>query len=197
MNLVDITDTRNPVIWNKLSIGFGIETIFPYGNKLFIGSNNGMYIYDNSNPASPVQLSVYSHITSCDPVVVEGDYAYVTLRSGTPCQGFTNELNVVSVSNPSQPVLVKTYSMFNPHGLGIDRGTLFICDGDAGLKVYDASDVNAIDSHLLKHYGGINAYDVIPLRDKNVLILVGAGGIYQYSYSDPENIQLVSEIPVI
>lgn len=197
MNLVDISDARSPVIWNKLNIGFNIETIFPYGNKLFIGSRNGMYIYDNSNPSSPVLLSQYSHVTSCDPVVVEGGYAYVTLRSGTPCQGFTNELEVINISNPSQPTLVKQYPMYNPHGLGIDKGILFICDGDAGLKVYDASDINAIDKHLLKHYGSVQAYDVIPVGSANVLIMIGNDGLYQYDYSNVENIQLLSEIPVI
>ncbi|HXH18156.1 MAG TPA: hypothetical protein VNJ07_03645, partial [Chitinophagales bacterium] len=42
MNLIDIGEAANPVIWNKLNIGFNIETIFPYGDKLFIGSRNGM-----------------------------------------------------------------------------------------------------------------------------------------------------------
>ncbi|HXH19799.1 MAG TPA: hypothetical protein VNJ07_12030, partial [Chitinophagales bacterium] len=154
-------------------------------------------IYDNSNPSSPVQLSVYSHVTSCDPVVVSGNYAYVTLRSGTPCQGFTNALEVINISNPYQPVLVKSYPMYNPHGLGIDQNVLFICDGDAGLKVYDAADINTIDQHLLKHYGTVQAYDVIPVSSTNVLIMIGSDGLYQYNYNNPEDIQLLSEIPVI
>ena len=197
MNLVDIGEPTNPVIWNKLNIGFNIETIFPYGDKLFIGSTSGMYIYDNSNPSSPVQMSVYSHVRSCDPVVVSGNYAYVTLRSGTPCQGFTNALEVIDITNLYQPVLVKSYSMYNPHGLGIDNNILFICDGDAGLKVYDAADINTIDQHLLKHYGTVQAYDVIPVSNTNVLIMIGSDGLYQYNYNNPDDIQLLSEIPVI
>jgi len=198
MNLVDIADASNPVIWTKQSIGFNIETIFPYGNNLFIGSRNGMYIYDNSNPASPTLISTYQHITSCDPVVVEGNYAYVTLRSGTPCQGFTNVLEVVDISNLSSPVLVKQYPMFNPHGLGIDNGTLFICDGDAGLKVFNATDPNTIDQNLLKHYGTVQAYDVIPVNSSNdILIMIGTDGLYQYDYNDLNDIHLISSIPVI
>ena len=197
MHLVDIRDARNPVIWNKINIGFSIETIFPYGDKLFIGSRSGMFIYDNSSPSNPVQLSQYSHITSCDPVVVEGDYAYVTLRNGTPCQGYTNELQVIDIRDLTAPSLVKTYSMYNPHGLGIDHGILFICDGTAGLKIYDASNVDAIDKHLLKHYGSVEAYDVIPLGIRNILIMVSTTGLYQYNYNNPEDIQLISEIPVI
>jgi len=197
MNLVDISNAGSPVIWNKLNVGFNIETIFPYGDKLFIGSRNGMYIYDNSNPSSPVQLSLYTHITSCDPVVVQGDYAYVTLRSGTPCQGFTNVLEVIDIKNLYAPVLVKSYPMYNPHGLGIDNDVLFICDGDAGLKIYDAADINTIDKHLLRHYGTVQAYDVIPVSNTNTLIMIGSDGLYQYNYNNPDDIQLISEIPVI
>ncbi len=197
MHLVDIIEPANPVIWNKINIGFDIETIFPYKDKLFIGSMSGMYIYDNSNPGSPSLISTYTHITSCDPVVVDDHYAYVTLRSGTPCEGFTNQLEVVDISNLSQPSLVKTYLMNNPHGLGIDNGTLFICDGSAGLKVYDATDVMTIDQHLLNHFGGIQAYDVIPLSHVKVLIMVGTNGLYQYDYSNVLDIQLLSRIPVI
>lgn len=198
MNLVDISTPSSPVIWGKQTIGFNIETIFPYEDKLFIGSRNGMYIYDNSNPSSPTHISTYQHITSCDPVVVEGNYAYVTLRSGTPCQGFTESLEVIDISNPSAPVLVKEYQMYNPHGLGIDNGILFICDGAAGLKVFDAADPMKIDENLLKHYGTVQAYDVIPVNGTNdVLIMIGADGLYQYDYNDLDNIHLISSIPVI
>ena len=84
--------------------------------------------------------------------------------------------------------------MTNPHGLGIDEKTLFICDGDAGLKAYDASDVNAIDRNQLAHYEDINAVDVIPFND--VLMMIGADGIFQYDYSDPRNIKLLSKIAI-
>ncbi|GIV34672.1 MAG: hypothetical protein KatS3mg031_2207 [Chitinophagales bacterium] len=196
MQLISIANPDNPVIWTKINIGFNIETIFPYKDKLFIGSTTGMYIYDNSNPSQPTQISTFSHVTSCDPVVADDRYAYVTLRSGTPCQGFTNQLEVIDISNPYNPQLVKTYAMYNPHGIGIDRGKLFICDGQAGLKIYDASDVSTIDQHLLLHNGNIHAYDVIPVATSNVLILIGQDGLYQYDYSDVRAIRLLSHIPV-
>ena len=39
-----------------------------------------MFIYDNTNPQAPYFLSRFQHAEACDPVFVEGDYAYVTLR---------------------------------------------------------------------------------------------------------------------
>lgn len=195
MTVFDISDLDNPVPGAKLNIGWGIETIFPYKETLFIGSQTGMLIYDNSNPDFPTHLSTFEHIRSCDPVVVENDIAYVTLRGGTGCRNdFTNQLDVIDVSNLSNPVLLKTYPMTNPHGLGIEDGILFICEGDAGLKVFDATDINAISEHLLAYFGEVHAFDVIPFN-KN-LIMVGEDGLYQFDYSDPEDIQFLSMIPI-
>ena len=82
--------------------------------------------------------------------------------------------------------------MTNPHGLGIDDKTLFICDGSDGLKAFDATDVTTIDQNLLAHYKDIDAKDVIPY--KNTLIMIGEDGIFQYDYSNPKDIKLLSTI---
>jgi hypothetical protein len=153
-----------------------------------------MHIFSLEDPANPVKVSTYEHVRSCDPVVVSGNTAYVTLRSGTQCEGFTNQLEVIDVADWSSPQLVKIYPMSNPHGLGIDKSLLFICDGNAGLKIYDATDQQNIDKHLIKHYENIHAFDVIPFN--NVLMLIGADGIFQYDYSDPTKIKLLSKLKI-
>jgi hypothetical protein len=153
-----------------------------------------MHILDISTPDAPALVSTYAHVTSCDPVVVDDQHAFVTLRSGTLCQGFTNQLEVIDISNLASPQLVTTYAMTNPHGLGKDGNTLFICDGTDGLKVYDASDVNHIDSKMLAHFTSIQATDVIPLN--GVLMMMGAEGIYQYNYDNKDEIKLLSVIPI-
>jgi hypothetical protein len=85
----DITDIAKPKAGAVTQIGWGIETIFPYKSNLFLGAQNGMYIFDRANDGSVSLLSKYEHITSCDPVVVQNDIAYVTLRNGMECNGFT------------------------------------------------------------------------------------------------------------
>ena len=192
LQVFDISNAAAPEEGNKISLGWGIETIFPYNDKLFIGSTTGMHIYDNSNPAAPQHLSTYAHVRSCDPVVVEGDLAWVTLRSGNSCEGFTNQLEVLDVSNARAPQLLKIYPMQNPHGLGISNSTLFLCEGEFGLKVFDAKDHLKLDQNLLAHFKDHNAYDVIPLG--SVLLLIGKDGLYQYDYSNPSQIKLLSKI---
>jgi len=179
---------------DSIYVSWNIETLFIDQNKLFIGSNNGMFIYNISEPQKPNYISQYNHVTSCDPVVVNGDFAFVTLRSGTNCHNIINELNVVSLKDINNPVLVKAYDMYNPHGLGFDDNLLFICDGDDGLKIYDATDVQKIDLNMLAHFSDIKTFDVIPYN--NVLIMTGSDGIIQYDYSDIGNIHQISKINI-
>lgn len=190
-----IADLSNPVKASEVQVGWNIETVFPFNDHLLIGSATGMFTYSLQNPASPTFVSEFSHVNSCDPVVAEGDYAYVTLRSGNACAGFTNQLEVLNISNMATPYLVATYPMYNPHGLGISNGTLFICDGTEGLKVYDASDPLKISDRRIAHFPGIQAFDVIPLN--SILLMIGEDGFYQYDYSDLNNIRLLSSIQVV
>jgi hypothetical protein len=192
LQLFDVNQSENPVALNKISLGFGIETIFPYRDKLFIGTTTGMKIMNNANPAKPTELATFAHVRSCDPVVVEGDIAYVTLRGGTACGGFTNQLDVVSVANPKLPVLLKSYPMEGPYGLGIDAGTLFVCEGDKGLKTLRATDPLKIE--LLSHFKDLHAYDVIPLG--GTLLVIGEKGLYQYDYRHAKNLKLLSVMNV-
>jgi hypothetical protein len=190
----DITSVRLPVYVTELSTFTIAETLFLYEDKLFMGTQTGMRVYSLSNPAAPVFISEFSHIESCDPVVVADGYAYVTLRSGNGCGSVTNQLDVVDIHVITSPQLVKTYPMTNPHGLGIQEDkSLFICDGEAGLKVYDATDPLRIDEHLLYSFPDINAFDVIPLG--NLIIMIGADGLYQYSFEEGIMTQL-SFIPI-
>jgi hypothetical protein len=194
LHLFNISTPTQPRDFATVQIGWGIETIFPYQNKLFIGSNTGMYIYDNSNPAAPKQLSVFQHGRACDPVVVENDLAYVTIRTGTGCGGSQNQLDLVDISNPSSPQLLKTYQMQNPHGLSINSPTLYLCEGEHGLKVFDVTDKLAIDKNLLANFKEMDAYDVISLG--KTLLVIGKDGFYQYDATDSKNLRLLSKILV-
>ncbi|TVQ19172.1 MAG: hypothetical protein EA361_00965, partial [Bacteroidetes bacterium] len=99
-----------------------METLFRYDGNLFVGTTSGMMIFSLENPAQPVFVSDIDHMNACDPVVVQDGYAYVTLRSGNTCMNTTNQLDVVDISDIHDPKLLKSYPMFNPHGLGIDNG---------------------------------------------------------------------------
>jgi len=189
-------DDEMPELENTVTVEWGIETLFPYKDYLFIGANAGMFIMDNSIPTSPTLLSEFRHARSCDPVFVTDDVAYVTLRGGTLCQGFENQLDVIDVSEIENPSLIRSYPMQNPHGLSVTDETLFLCEGEFGLKVYSVEDNLTISANLLDQIAGIHSYDVIALNNGNHLIVVGEDGIYQYNASDRENLNELSRIDV-
>lgn len=189
INVFDISDLGQPQDLGDVFAGFDIETLFQQGDYLFLGSMRGMYIYDISVPASPAFVSEFEHGTACDPVVVAGDYAYVTLRGGSWCGATESGLFIVDISTIEDPVLANSYPMDGPYGLGIKDEKLFICDGDSGLKVYDKSDIN--DLRLLNHFEDIVTFDVIPMEQH--LIMVGDGVLYQYEYL-ATGIKLLSQI---
>lgn len=188
VGIVDISAPAAPRLDTTFYAGFDLETIYPFEDKLFLGSSTGMFMYDLSNPVSPVQLGTFSHGRACDPVVTDGKYAYVTLRGSSSCGGASNELNIVDVKDLMHPVLVKTYPLTGPTGLSKDGNLLFVCDDKNGVRVYNASNPDALKQ--IAEIDSKEPYDVIA-GGKNALV-VGKKGLYQYDYSNLNNIRLLS-----
>lgn len=185
-----------PDLRNDIAVQWGIETLFPMNGSLFIGSNSGMLIYDITNPETPTYVSTFSHATACDPVVVSNDVAYVTLRDGNNCNSFTNQLDVLDVSNISNPTLIGSFPMDNPHGLSVIDNTLYLCEGKYGIKTFDITDGRHVDDHLLDHVTGLTAFDVIVLPPGDHVMVVGETGLFQYDASDRSDLKEISMIKI-
>ncbi len=191
LNVFNVTNGDQPAFTGSVQVDWHVETIYPFENKLFVGSNNGMIMYDvQSSASAPKKIGEFTHARACDPVIADDKYAYITLHSGTECLGYNNQLDVVQLNNFTDASLVKTYNLTSPHGLSKDGNLLFICDGTDGLKVFNASDANNIK--LLKQIPGAETYDVIAYN--KLAIVVASDGLYQYNYSDINNIHLLSKI---
>jgi hypothetical protein len=186
----DISNESDPVSVHTIPMGWNIETVYPFRDKLFIGSATGMFIADISKPDEPSISGQFQHARACDPVVADDQYAYVTLRTGTRCDGTQNQLDILDVTNVQSPKLIKTFLMTNPHGLGIKGDFIYLCDGSDGLKVFDAKNKMAINE--IQRMPVKDATDVI-IRN-NLLILVAGKGIYQYSIAEDGKLSLLSTI---
>ncbi|MDX1469862.1 MAG: hypothetical protein R3213_00065 [Flavobacteriaceae bacterium] len=189
LNVFDISNLSSPNRVNELYSGFRIETMFYADKHLYLGADNGMYIYDIIDPATPTYVSEFVHWEGCDPVVVDGDYAYLTLRGGNSCGQLDSVLEVIDISNKYNPTLVSRYFLDNPYGLGFKGNELFVCDGTSGLKVYDKT--NPSDLRFKYQFQDVFAKDVIPLGDK--LLMIGDNILYQYAY-DGETLTLLSTL---
>ncbi len=157
--------------------GGEFETLFIQKDFLFVGATNGMFVVDASNEFNPVFISGFSHATACDPVVVHENTAYITVRGGTTCGAIQDQVNVIDISDITQPTLVSTYFLDQPFGLGYLDQQLYVCCGNGGLKVFNAQ--NPAGLELVHSYNG-NYRDVIALPSH--LIAVGNNTITQFAY---------------
>jgi hypothetical protein len=96
------------------------------------------------------------------------------------------------VKDKKNPIRLVTYPMNNPHGLSILDKKLYICDGTAGLRLFDATDWQEIPNRELATITDLQATDVIALPSH--VILVGEDGLAQYDFSTPTAPKLLSRI---
>lgn len=177
-----IRDPKKPKLEARVNIGFGIETLFAYEYYLFVGSQTGMFIYDARDIRVPIKVSEFRHARACDPVVVEGNRAYVTLRSGARCGPADNALHIIDISNVAEPKKIGEYQMEGPAGLSVVNGIAYICDGSR-IRILDVKDENAIKE--ISTISIDDPYDVI-LRD-DLLFITSPNGIFIYNIADPRN----------
>jgi hypothetical protein len=190
LDVYDLSNGSGPVFASTQFIGFRIETIYPYKDKLFIGSATGMFVYSIDDPKKPKQEGSVQHIRACDPVVANDSLAYVTLRSGVVCGGNQDILNVYDIKSSSTPKLLTTVTMKSPYGLGIRDKALYVCEGKNGMTLLDLTD--ATKPAIKKAFTGDAFYDVIPYQD--VLIAYVEKGVSFYDISNPLNPVLLSTV---
>ena len=185
-----LSQPDNPVKISSLQVGFDIETIFSFQDKLFIGSKSALYIFSIANPAQPALLGQAQHLRACDPVVANDSIAYVTVRSGSTCGGTVNALLIYNIKQIMDPQQRNVVPLVSPYGLGMQDHNLFICDGSAGLKVYDITHPEM--PTYKKGFTDAIFYDCIPYG--NILICMINGGVAIYDISSIEDMKLLSKI---
>ena len=111
----DISKPYLPAYASTVTVDWHVETIYPLKNNLFVGTNNGMYMYDvQHSPSNPSLIGSFTHVRACDPVIADDDYAYVTLNDSSACLGFQNVLQVIDIKDMSKPFELKSYQLSTP-----------------------------------------------------------------------------------
>lgn len=160
----------------------GVETIYPYEDYLYIGTQSSMELLSTTDPENPTHISEYWHPTACDPVLPTGDIAYLTLRSAdnSGCGGDENTLTVIDMTDVFDPEPLNSIVLDSPYGMGIDGNYLWVGEGNNGLTLLD----NSIPSNpqVIKEFTGVTAYDVIPNPyQPNAIYVTGNNGMELYA----------------
>ncbi len=192
LTVYDISNAGDPVLKNTVTIGFEIETVFPFQEKLFIGSTSQVYIFSITDPLNPQKLGEAISpqvLRRCDPVVAKDTVAFATLRTNGPCGGVQSVLAVYDIKDITKPVQKATYPVQEPYGLGYQDNTLFVCD-KSGLLIFDIT--NAYTPIFKKALKDGDYIDVIPYQ--GTLICWVTGGVVVYDITNGQNPLLLSKI---
>jgi len=183
LEVYDITGT-SAVKKKSMEVGFGVETIFPYKDKLFIGSRDGMFIYSIADPSNPIKLGSALHVRSCDPVVANDNYSYVTLQGSGFCGAAQDGLYIYDIKDVMNPKQLSLLPLQSPFGLGLKDSVVFICRASLGLTAVNVKDPSKPKE--LYTVKDATYVDVIPIDQ--VLICYVTDGLLLYDISNLEKI---------
>lgn len=196
LKVFDATDASKPVFKRSVNAGFEIETIFPFKDKLFLGSTSVIYIFSIDDPSNPQKLSEAispNVMRRCDPVVAKDNVAYATLRTNGPCGGTTSILAVYDITDVKHPVQKTAVPVGEPYGLGYSGNTLYVCDRMYGFSVFDiSSPYNPVFKKSVNATGNPEFIDLIPYN--NILVCWTTKGMMLYDISTPQNPTLITQV---
>lgn len=169
-----------------------LETIFSYGENLFLGARNGIYVYSLANRDQPEYITRYSQQSACNPIFAKGDFAYITVRADQSCRNqLVNQLITIDISDISRPIHLDTVEMLRPRGLTIYNDQLYVGEGALGLKRFDLT--IPYRPRLDTFYTSIAANDLIAVSGGQ-LIITANQGVSQYLQQNEEDLSLISTI---
>ena len=194
-----LEDSSNPELLSDYQVGFEIESLLHYKGNLFIGSALAMYIYEIDEKGIPNRTSVTEYqlfgddFCATDPIAANDNNAFASLATsalGNCARVDVNEIQVFDIQDLSNPQVIASASMDSPRGIALDGNYLFVTEAELGLKVLDVS--NPSNPVQMYHFDGFKAFDVI--ANDGLLVVVGPDKIYEYDYSNIENMTYLSEL---
>ncbi len=140
LQVMDISDRRNPRLVSSLSFSGYVYDVFIAGSLAYIAAGEeGLQVVDISNPLAPQKIGSYiPDITNFNAraVSVSGARAYLAGANGVV---------VLDVSNPQQPrPIVAAVVPGTGKQVSIAAGRVYVANGAKGVRIIDTSDLNNI-----------------------------------------------------
>lgn len=192
LKIFSVTAATNPVAAGEIGMGWHIESIIaaPDRELLFLGGDSLVHVCSITNRVAPVPVAQLVHARPFDPVVVQGDHAYVTLRysyyDGLP----SSRLEIINISDSTNMQVVTNVALDAPSGLAAAGDHLYVCDWYAGLEIYDISD----PANTFRAGGLSGVYGDDVLVAGQLLIVAGSSGVRIFNIADPLNPVLLATL---
>lgn len=182
MRVFEMTDINTPTPIGEVYIQGTVEAIKVAGNFAYLASGDaGLVIVDISNRANLILAGSYKTAEAAKDIFIDGSYAYVAAEQS---------LEILDVSVPSAPALVKSLKFKKATHVYIHNGVAFVTDDLVGLIVIDVSspaNPSLINSYKVKgRYSGITVQaPYLYVTDRNL-------GLYILDISNQRDIKLVN-----
>lgn len=187
----DILENGRLLEKNTLAVFRQLETIFPYGDKILIGSSEAVFFLEYDSDGLLSVVSTYDHLTACDPVVASNGIAFSTLKISDCRSGTEDFLEAIDISDISNPRVLRTYSTQSPFGLAVKGSFLFVCE-KGGLTMYSFNtEGNLVEMDFLTIDGAV-PLDIIV--NGSYLIVRTDQGVYNVLFSDTELVSVLGSI---
>ncbi len=189
----DILNNGSLAFKNESFISDDLETIFPYGDNILIGSSSAVYFLGfNANDELELK-GEFIHFTACDPVVASGTLAYSTLRS-TGCRFDSQEvIDVIDFSDINNPFRVNSIPSESPFGLAIAGDYLFVCE-KGGISMFLRGNDGGLVSVGFFEIDGRLPIDIIP--QDGFLIVRTDNGIYNVTYDPSGQMTILGSVRI-
>jgi len=189
----DPTQPTNPVLLNRLDEYDGIrlaltgQTLFMTGSRCDGSCDQGLYVFDISDPAAP-ELTGYFP-TSSPPVGLDvaGQLAAISIQNYST-EDYGGELFVLSMSDPNDPYQVGWYPLYGYYDEEIVLDGQYIYSGSReGLFIMEYGyRVRGVVSDVL----GRPFPGVVISASQGISATTGSDGVYQFYNMDPGQITM-------
>jgi hypothetical protein len=159
------------------------------GNYAFLANNDdGVRIYDISNPSAPVSIGHVNDGGRAFGVAVSSNYLYLANHE--------DGLRIYDVSTPSNPINIgHIYNGGQADGLALAGSLVFVANDSDGLRVYDASTPsNPINIGHTNDILFSDAYQNVAVLGKYAYVASLTGGLRIYEISNPTTPVYVGQI---
>ncbi len=135
MYILDISVPTNPIVKSSYHLPGYLLEVKVLRNIAYVMSNTEIHIVDFQDASNPVKVGSYIPTSSANltAMAISEDYAYV----------LADEIFVVNISDPTQPVEINQFDALPNYGhcIAASGNYLYIADyGEGGFHILDTSD---------------------------------------------------------
>ncbi len=133
LTIIDISDLNNLTIISEINISgttFGVDI---KNNTAYIANNDGMHIFDISDPANPVEVKYYNGQKHIREIKVLENYVFI----GSSSYG----VKILDISNLDSISTIRYTNTGRGYSIIIEDSLAYVAAGNKGIIIFNITDI--------------------------------------------------------